>query len=116
MADTPDLNQMLESLLSTPGVTDQLSGALEALTGGGTKSESVPSVFPEGLDIQKIMKLKNSYDTIRNGRDERIDLLLALKPFLNDHRAQNVDNMVKMLRFSKLTGLLKDLDLTGILS
>jgi len=62
------------------------------------------------------MKLKNSYDTLKNGRDERIDLLMALKPFLNQHRAQNVDHMVKMLRFSKLTGLLKDLDLTGILS
>ena len=116
MADTPDLNQMLESLLSTPGVTEQLSGALEALTGGDKKSESAPSVFPEGLDLQKIMKLKSSYDTIRNGRDNRIDLLLALKPFLNDHRAQNVDSLVKMLRFSKLTGILKELDLTGILS
>lgn len=117
MADTPDFNQILETFLKTPGLTEQLSGALGALTENAEPAkESTPSLLPEGLDIQKIMQLKNSYETLKNGRDERIELLLALKPFLNHHRAQNVDSMVKMLRFSKLTGLLKELDLSAILS
>lgn len=56
---------------------------------------------------RKITKVLNS---INSSNDPRINLLLSLKPFLNERRQNRLNTCIKMLNISKLTRLLDEND------
>ncbi len=104
--DEFNLSETLESILSDPKFKDlvqSLSGSEEH-----TDEAASPSSVP---DIGKIMKLKNVYDSAAKEKDPRVTLLSALRPYLSDSRAKNLDVCIKFLKFYKVAGILKEQDI-----
>lgn len=62
----------------------------------------------DGINPEKLFAIMSVLGSL-NEKDERADLLYALKPYLSNKRAENVDMAVKLLTFSKLPKLLKEI-------
>ena len=54
-----------------------------------------------------------SLPSIPSGKDDRIQLLLSIKPFLNDKKRTRVDGLVKALGAARIISSYKDSDLFG---
>lgn len=75
--------------------------------GGGSRSQSAAP----GIDPNMIGALGRAMGVMREN-DHNIELLKALRPYLNDHRQEKVDEAVKVLRMLKLLPILQE---SGIL-
>lgn len=60
--------------------------------------------LPGDIDISKIIELLNKYrqSTMLAKNDDKIKLLYALRPFLNDKRKSKLKNCVTMLTLAKM--------------
>ena len=60
--------------------------------------------LPGDIDISKIIELLNKYrqSTMLAKNDDKIKLLYALSPFLNDKRKSKIKNCVTMLTLAKM--------------
>ena len=55
------------------------------------------------FDINTILKMKNIIDKVNsNQNDPRANLLLSLKPYLNNNRKQKLDEYMQFLNISKI--------------
>lgn len=62
--------------------------------------------LPDGFDP---MKLMNMFSLLKNNkRDDRSELLMALKPHLSAERQERVDKAVKLLKVISLLPVLKE--------
>lgn len=98
MAD--DMTEKLKSILNNPEMMGMLSSLL---TSGNESSQASDS------QNDVTASLKSAMDNINGGNDKRINLLNALKPYMRDSRASNIDKAVRMLKLTQLTSILKDL-------
>jgi N-acetylmuramoyl-L-alanine amidase len=55
-------------------------------------------------------KLKYAVNSISNMNDPRINLLIAIKPFLNSSRQRKINNCVQLLQMTSITRLLSEQD------
>ena len=107
-----DLSQKLEDILNDPESMNKVRVMAEQLLGDEQETESrndSSSGFSE-KDISAVMSVMGRL----NGKsdDNRIKLLLALKPHLTDKRRQKVDSAIKLLKLIEILPLLKS---SGIL-
>jgi len=72
---------------------------------GGAREQSPSS--GDMFSPQNLEKIKTVLEDDSKNK-ERINLLLALKPYLSQERAPKIDFAVKVLQLSKFTGLFKD--------
>lgn len=61
--------------------------------------------------LSPLSALQNASPIRGKERDDRVNLLLSIKPFLNDKKQQRVDSLVKALNAAKLISTYKDLDI-----
>ena len=54
------------------------------------------------FDIQTILKMKKIFDELNKKNDPRANLLISLKPYLNENRKQKVDQYIKFFNISKV--------------
>ena len=55
------------------------------------------------LDIETIMKMKNIIDTVNSSKNSpEANLLLSLKPYLNNNRKQKLDQYMQILNITKV--------------
>lgn len=87
------------------GAEDKIKTALGALSGGDAAPQSMPAVTPENMEY--IMKIKNIADELSHPNDARSQLLMSLKPYMRVERQRGIDNAVRLLNLSKLSGLFK---------
>ncbi len=59
----------------------------------------------EGMEY--IMKIKSVIDEMGNANDDRSNLLMSLRPYMRQERQRGIDNAVRVLNLSKITGLFK---------
>ena len=128
MANEMDMGEMIKNMISDPESMAKITSIFNSL--GGNMSDNADDSFSEGageksheesetsqgfggmdFDISTILKLKGAYDNIMSGDDQKISLLLALRPYLNEKRLESFDKVVKLVRMSKITEILKDLDI-----
>ncbi|MDK2801050.1 MAG: hypothetical protein PWP27_2497 [Clostridiales bacterium] len=69
-----------------------------------------PSKLSMDDKMDAIMKIKKMYDKITSADDPRINLLLALKPYLNTKRQNKLDTAIKVVHLSKLTTIMSEFD------
>ncbi len=100
MAD--ELGDKIKALLSNPEAMNMFG----SLLGSGTADESVPS---QNDDEEFVLNVKNAISKVNSGSDKRINLLNALRPYMRETRASNIDRAIKMLKLTQLTSLFKDL-------
>ncbi len=120
-----DIAQKVNDFLSSPDAFAKIQETLNALNLGGkveespTNNNSGGEQKNDGFDISSLLSQVNLEDLggLKNlissfsgeENDKKVALLLALKPYLSDKRIDKVDMAIKLLKFSKLTPLLKDL-------
>ena len=56
------------------------------------------------------MKMVSAFGNKANNADDRVNLLLSIKPFLSERKRQRVDSIVKALGAARLLSSYKDLD------
>lgn len=56
----------------------------------------------EILNYESLMRVKKIFDKVNKGRDDKVELIKALKPFLRPSRQNKVLHCIKALRLSKI--------------
>ena len=124
-----DLNKKVKQIadmLSQENLPNNLKSLLSLLAGSGGGEESSPKTkesLPakeEGLErsnlednIDMMRKIKKIMDRLNSSNDPRINLLSALKPFLNSRRQKKLNSCINMLRMSRLAKLFEDYEKGG---
>lgn len=117
--DLSSLSGLLSGLMGgnqTAGATPEKSGAgLPAITallnGGSPPQQSAPSGLPN-IDISTIMKLSQALSSVQTNK-ANIDLLLALKPRLNETRSKKIDDAIRVMQLIQFLPLIKESGLFG---
>lgn len=87
----------INDILSDPKSMESLQ---EMIGSAPEPKNTIDAFSPE--NIQRISRL------MTDNSDPKINLLYALKPYMSPQRERQIDNAIKMLRMTKLTGFFKD--------
>ena len=71
-----------------------------------SKNSSEESIFSE-FDFGKLMKLQEIMGAV-SGNDKNSELLLALKPHLNEERQKKIDKAIKLMKVIAVWNIVKD--------
>ena len=102
-----DMMDTLKGILGD-GAEDKIKSAVSALSGGSTGGGApggAPQITPENMEY--IMKIKNLADELSHPNDARSQLLMSLKPYMRSERQKGIDNAVRILNLTKLSGLFR---------
>ncbi len=102
---------MLKGMLSGEEGQQQLQNILGMLKGSPDANhipgESTGGIDPENLEM--MLKLQRAMSAMNNQKsNSQAQLLMALKPFLKPSRREKVDSAMKMLKFTSLIEIMKD--------
>ncbi len=120
-------NEKLKNILSDPESVKSLLSIASAFGSQKSHSEEVleepvktaeeafetSDINEENIQNQQniVNAFSSSIPNISSGNDDRIKLLLSIKPFLNDKKRTRVDGLVKALGAARIISSYKDLDL-----
>ncbi|MBC7765128.1 MAG: hypothetical protein H7Y41_01490 [Hyphomonadaceae bacterium] len=70
-----------------------------------------PSASKLSIDdtMTTIMRIKEVYDKVSTAPDSRVNLLMALKPYLNSRRNSKIDSAIQMVQFTKISKIMTEL-------
>ena len=97
MAD--DLSSKLNGILSDPAAMQQIMSMASGLMGSKSPENSLPPDIPS---VQTELPAFAGRQSPKPEKDDRCELLTALKPFLRESRADRVDMMIRVLQITKL--------------
>lgn len=107
------MEEMLKGILENPDTMKQIMGLMNALNNDNEqgKNNETPSVsLPFGLDNpETLLKLGNAFGKIANDNDPRINLIMAIKPYLNKNRLLGAERAMQILKLSKMSSLFEEL-------
>jgi len=115
--EVPDNLKSLVSFLADSLKKDESSSKVndtvekDNSTGLSKKADESRNEADESLEM--IRKAKKVMEALNTTNDPRINLLNALKPFLNSTRQKRVNDCVKMLNMTRLVRLMEDKDILG---
>lgn len=98
-----NFSEMVKSIMSDPEAMSKLMSAAQGLMGDGQTSNGTSAE----LSDTEALPASTSADRLKNGNEERIALISALRPFLSDSRRKNADSLIKMLKMMKLADMNK---------
>lgn len=125
MADTPDLGEIISKLTEDPEMMGKVMGLASSLMGGLPRentanslvqsesitqenTESKPAIDPNMLTALLGSLGGSSGSEKKEGGnksgDSRTALLMALKPYLSEERAEKIDMMIKALKLADAAG------------
>ncbi|MBE7062796.1 MAG: hypothetical protein IJN25_04070 [Clostridia bacterium] len=114
MANAPE--DMLKNILGNPAAMEQIMGLMQSFKSGETTENEPeakkpsPPALPFGLDNpETLMKLGSAFGKIANDDDPRINLLMAIRPYLNEKRLKSADQAMQILKLSKMSSLFEEL-------
>ncbi len=114
MANTPE--EMLQNILGNPAAMEQIMGMMQAFQGESKEGsaqeqpEKKPSPLPFGLDNpETLVRLSSAFGKIANEDDPRINLLMAIRPYLNQKRLKGAEQAMQILKLSKMSSLFEEL-------
>lgn len=108
-----ELNERLSALLSDPDGMEKIKEMAQNLLGGTSPAPTNSISDNSEIDIAAVTKMLTMIKS-NNKDDNRIKLLLALKPNLSDEKQQKVDSAIKILKLVDLAPLLKDAGLFNL--
>ena len=108
------MEEMLKGILENPDTMKQIMGLVDSFKGkenSPQKENNKTSVsLPFGLDNpETLLKLGNAFGKIANDSDPRINLIMAIKPYLNSNRLEGADRAMQILKLSKMSTVLEEL-------
>ena len=66
-------------------------------TEGNSSQNNIPNI-----DVEMLLKIKSIMDKMNSKDDPRANLLLSLKPYLNDNRKGKLEQCIQFLNLSKV--------------
>ena len=99
-------DQMKDKLKSMMSIMPNIQNTEES--SGNQQSDSSFGLSGNDAMISKFMKIMERRNQVN---DPRVNLLNAIKPYLNKKRQGKVENYSKIFNFTQLASLLKDDDL-----
>ena len=127
----PD-NDLLSSLKGMLGdnADEKINAVVNMLKSNNRQNEAEPAVKPDNdmivtdskkaapvsggqslpltaEGIEYMGKIKHIIDELGTANDRRSNLLMSLRPYMRDERKKSIDNAVKILNLSRLSGLFK---------
>lgn len=116
-----DLNNKIKQIadiLGQENIPDNVKGLLSAL-GNQVSNNTEPDTSKSDENVQTrrnetdesldmVRKVKYVMDRLNSNTNPRINLLKAIRPFLNQSRQKKVHNCIKFLHLSSLTRLMDD--------
>ncbi len=113
---TGDLSTKLDELLTNPAMLAQIKALADTMTQNQAKpaSNEVPpeaqpkEETPPPAEASLPILFSPSPNVEKNLKNTR-DLLIALKPFLDEKRCMKIDKMLSMMRFAQMAGQLGNL-------
>ena len=60
---------------------------------------------PDGIEFMS--RIKNMVDEMGTANDSRSNLLMSLRPYMRESRRRSIDNAVKLLNLSRMSGIFK---------
>lgn len=116
MANAPE--DMLKNILGNPAAMEQIMGLAKSFQNKEKEENRIEagappaSSLPFGLDNpETLMKLGNAFGKIASDDDPRINLLIAIKPYLNEKRSRGAEQAMQLLKLSKMTALFSELNI-----
>lgn len=108
-----DLADKLAGLLDSPESLDKIKSLAGMFLAGDNEKTESSSSSPStdllgGLDPSMLLKITGLLGKINVKNDPRVNLLLALKPYLSEKRLESMDSAIKVLKFSQLAFIIKD--------
>ncbi len=107
-----DISERLSNILNDPEGMEKIKKMAENMLGASEEKEKEP-LEEMGLDMSALTKamglLKN-----KNKENDRVKLLLALKPHLSLEKRERVDTAVKILKLLDMAPLLKEMGIFNI--
>lgn len=112
-----DADQKISTVLSalqSSGTQQQTEKPPESIPPSAQPSPAPETALPKigsGLlsdeGLQYLGKIKGIFDELGNADDKRSRLLMSLKPFMRPGRRASIDNTIKLLNISRMSGLFK---------
>lgn len=112
MAAAPE--EMLKNLLEDPSAMEKVSGMLQAFMSSEKKNDAPKnnSPLPFGLDNpETLMKIGRVWSEISETTTPDVNLLMAIKPYLNEKRRREADRAMQLLKLSKMSSLFHELNI-----
>ena len=129
--DMNDILQKFNNILEDKDMSNNLSNIINNFSSSNSSNNSSESTnttnintdynndssekksnngIPE-FDINTILKIKKIMESLNtsNKDDPRANLLLSLKPYLNETKKDKIDNYVKFLQFAKIIEVMNPL-------
>ncbi len=102
---------MLKNMLSGEEGQQQIQNILEMFQGGETETKTpgiaTGGINPENLDM--MMKVQRAMELMNRKKDnDQTKLLAALRPFLKPERKEKVDSAMKLLKFTGLLEMMRE--------
>ena len=104
--DTNDLMSSLSSVFSDPKSMEGISEVAKMLTPKNEEKTKPQDTFSEDMAVF-MGRIINSF----NRRDNRIDLLNSIRPYLRESRAGNLDMAIRVI---KLLNVAKDFNIKDV--
>lgn len=108
----PSPEEMINSFLSDPDAMSKISEMLSAFSGSESseepQKESAASPFD---DPALLLKLGQIFGAMGGEDDNDTRLLYALKPYLSEKRAESADKAIKLMKLTKMSSMLGDINL-----
>ena len=113
------INEKIKALLADPdslnsilSVASLLGASSNSNTNNEEKEEPSPTNDKKEQDTNALQPLAALASVSKaQTPDDRVNLLLSIKPFLSDRKRKRVDSLVKALGAAKLISAYKDVDI-----
>lgn len=125
MADTPDLGEIISKLTEDPEMMGKVMGLASSLMGSIPQDNAANPPIQDESSPREGAESKPSFDPSMlsallgglngavgsdkkdgggKGGDSRAALLMALKPYMSEDRAEKIDMMIKALKLADVAG------------
>ncbi|MBE7038325.1 MAG: hypothetical protein E7404_05445 [Ruminococcaceae bacterium] len=96
-----DIGNKINEILNNPDAMGKISDMMS-----GMKNNQNQNSIPDADMMEKVSRIASK---MSDKSDPKINLLYALRPYMNNTRSQHIDRAIKMIQLTKITELFKDL-------
>ena len=107
-----ELFSKIGDMVNSGNIPDNIKNILSSISSNNNEhSESSRKTDDtSSIDLETILKIKSIIEKMNSQSDPRSNLLLSLKPYLNDSRKDKVDQYIKLFSMGKAFEMFNDLD------
>lgn len=106
------MDDNISSILNGGQIPDNIKSILENMMNNSannnqdscTSSESANSFNASNFDMNTIFKIQSIMNSVNNSKENkyRTNLLLSLKPYLNNSKKEKIDTFINLMKMEKI--------------